>query len=163
QAHGALQALSRTECEVVASSLHKMLDHLLRGCDFLCSYELLYIAEVKKKSGVFCYSAKICRGGHINNDDLFHPEGTSEPIEDGELYICRVDRESTSKPTITWALSLSPYFVLAPCRDCKRDQVFVFNGRKGKSLEYLSYQCGHSFDHAGLSDEFEDIRKLLSG
>src|ERR1043165_6508821 len=37
QAHGALQALSRTECAVVANSLHKMLGHLLQGCDFLCS------------------------------------------------------------------------------------------------------------------------------
>ena len=162
-AHGAPQALSREENEVVADSLHTMLHHLLQGCDFLCSYEVLYIESVNKKRGEFRYSAKICRGCQINNDVLFHPGEMSEPIEDAELYICSVDRESTSKPVITWAISLSPYFVLAPCKDCKREQVFVYNLRKGKSLEYLSYQCAHTYDHAGLSDEFEDIRKLLRG
>jgi tetratricopeptide (TPR) repeat protein len=162
-AHGAPQALSPAEREDVANSFHMMLHYLLRGCHFLCSYEVLFIAEVNKKRGGFSYSAKICRGFNINNETLFHPEETSETIEEGELYICSVDRKSSSRPVITWAISLNPYFVLASCTDCKREQVFVFNGRTGTSLVYLSYQCSHYYNHAGLSDEFENIRKLLSG
>jgi tetratricopeptide (TPR) repeat protein len=162
-AHGAPQALSQAEREDVANSFHMMLHYLLKGCHFLCSYEVLFIAEVNKKRGGFSYRAKICRGFNINNQVLFHPEETSETIEEGELYICSVDRKSSSRPVITWAISLNPYFVLASCIECKREQVFVFNGRTGTSLVYLSYQCGHTFNHAGLSDEFENIRKLLSG
>ena len=84
-------------------------------------------------------------------------------LNDHEVYVCRLDRSDADKVEVNFAVSISPYLIVEPCQECKVEQVFFFDSRRGKRFEYLSYQCGHKFIPSGYVADFEDIQAFLAG
>jgi tetratricopeptide (TPR) repeat protein len=159
--HGAL--LSPPEFMTVVNSFEVIIFDLLQNISFIKQFSFIYIDEVTVERSVFNYSALLLKGTNLNRTNYTIDTGTTDGnLIDQELYICLCEQNQDNQYEIKTALSLSPLMILSNCEKCT-NQLFIYNGKKNKDLQYLSYQCGHFYSPPSLKDEFSDIEKLING
>jgi tetratricopeptide (TPR) repeat protein len=159
--HGA--SLNTIDTQKIASNLEIILHHLISNLDFFEFFELLYINSVSKTKGQTIYDAKFFSRIFITNERVTQTSAEYELCLDGEVYIAQLSSSDANTPAISKALSLSPLLVFQHCSSTKTEQLFFFNGKRGKSLEYLSYVTGSYYYPPDLEKDFDNISRVISG
>lgn len=134
--------------------LQGLIQVLLSGLKFLEQYPMAFVEEVRVRGGEYFQMLRIGRGKEFELREV----KSEEPLQDMRVYCFQFD--ALGMPA--FALDLSPFILFQACSVCKTEQLFFFNGH-AKSMEYLSYQCGHFLTVSDPSGELANIEKFLSG
>lgn len=153
---------TRTEKEYspVIEKLIPIVEHILKELDFLVNFPLYYVKEVKVLKGSFSHNVDTCMGSDFEIDRITLNE---THLNNEELYVFDISFFENGKTDIKWALSLGPYLIVEQCRECHQQQVFIFNKLEKKKIEFISYQCGHTYIPSGHLQDFQEISEFLEG
>lgn len=161
--HGASHGREADQKEA-CETLSILMEHLVAQLGFLKEYPFIHIDQVLMEGGRPVFKAKTLVGTNINRGEYRPAGGNGEcALIDKEVYVTKSDPKAELQNELCWALSLSPFLLLESCKYCKADQVFFLNGKRGKTLQYISYQCGHSYYPPDLQGDLQDIKKVLLG
>ena len=152
-AHGS--RLSDEEYRERLVPLQALVGHLVNGLAFLEAFPLCFVEEVVVSEGAYEVAARLSVGREFVQRSFKSPVS----ILDGRLYVMRFDDAGCP----TFALDLSPYALFRYCPTCKGAQVFFYNAVKGRSLQYLSYGCGHHLRLEDPTGDFAGIEEFLAG
>jgi hypothetical protein len=73
----------------------------------------------------------------------------AEPVEEGRLGVFDPGRGAF--------VTLAPLLQARECGVCGDDEVFYYNGMRGKRLVFVSYQRNHPFDEEPAADPFAEL------
>ena len=152
-AHGS--RLSDEEYRERLAPLQTLVGHLVAGLSFLEGFPLCFVEEVALSEGAYVVAARVSVGREFVQRSFRSPAA----ILDGRLYAMRFDGDGAP----AFALDLSPYVLFRHCPTCKGAQVFFYNAVKGRSLQYLSYGCGHHLRLEDPTGDFAGIEEYLAG
>jgi tetratricopeptide (TPR) repeat protein len=153
--HGAQN--SKTENQELHSALTVIMNKILEKLDFYTSFPIFFIDEVKYSSGLHHLNSWIAAASETEFSRKTLTSAAA--IQDKRLYIGSFDNEQR----LSFALDLSPYMICQHCPHCKMKQIFCYNSTKNRSIEYLSYKCGHQISLDSPENDFHGIEQLLEG
>ena len=140
--HGALDMLSARDCEELLAVSEETLFELLEALTFLANYDSFFIIDSSFDDfeGIEEYRIKSCKGidALFSERVLRSAQRLSRGTTDRRVrYFYFQDRHAES------AINLFPFLLFQECPGCNRETVLSYGSSDGRSVEYLSYQCGH--------------------
>jgi hypothetical protein len=147
--HGA--KISKEEYKDRLKSIKNINSHILLGIDFVKEFSLFYVDEINvMPTSEFRHKCKIFTGTQVEPKSLVRKKS----LLPNHLYLEKNGNEDST------LLDIYPLLASYNCKDCKSDQIFVFNDYRNGRLEYLSYTCGHFLYPEMLPGEFEKMFKV---
>ena len=159
--HGA--SLRSVDMGQAAESLETVVAYILRRASFVSNLDLFYVRKAEREKGRTVYSVLSIGDLFEYTERFTQKRSPTDTCVDKEIYFARVDRTGDGDPVIQQAVSLSPLVTYQTCSLTKSEQVFIYNGKRGKGLEYLSYSTGGYYWPPDLQDEFDNIGKVIRG
>ena len=144
----------------LVDNIFYILNYILKELSFLEDYPLYSIDEVKVRQGIYVHDANRCMGTNFDPQQM---KLKNVSINNDELYLFKMKPKNDSLDQVNWALSLSPYLIVAHCNDCGQKRIFVFASWAKNVIEYKSTGCTHTFIPDVKYKEFDDIRSFLEG
>lgn len=144
--HGA--KISKEEYKTRLKAIEIIIQEILAELSFLKEWTLFYIEEINVlPTSEFRHKCKIFTGTLIEPKSLIKPNS----LLPNHVYV----EENSDQESIL--IDIYPLLSAYSCKECKSEQIFVFNDFRNDRLEYLSYTCGHFYYPEMLPGEFEKI------
>lgn len=142
--HGA--KISKEEYRERLVLVDRVMSVLLRSMEFLSRHELIYVDEVQLlPTGEFKHKLRVCTGALVEPSVM----NKAAALTPQHMYLKIATEKGHS------FCDLHPLLTFYNCKECKTDQIFVFNDYRKTRLEFLSYACGHFVYPDMLPQEFE--------
>jgi len=152
-AHGS--RLSDEEYRIRHEAMETLINRVLAGLAFLSQFSLCFVEEAKTSKDHYELTLRVGRGTDFDLKTVQSPV----PIQEARLYLILFSESDAP----LFALDLSPYAIFKYCPSCRDAQVFFYNSVSGRSLEYLSYGCGHHISLEDPTGDFAGIDQFLAG
>lgn len=148
--HGPGSFLKQSQREHHVPIFQALLTQMLIDLGCLAQFPLIYVKEITLQANQQERAQiTICMGTSQGWDPTSIV--TQKDLSTGHCYVCSRTEGGQLQP----ALDLHPFVVHTPCKDDDmEDKFFVFSEGSDKDVEYISYECGHSFS----PDESDDLR-----
>ena len=147
--HGA--KISKEEYKDRLKAIENIISLILLELDFVKDFTLFYIDEINvMPTSEFRHKCKVFTGTQVEPKSLVRKKS----LLPNHLYL----EENGNEDSIL--IDIYPLLSEYNCKECKSDQIFVFNDYRNGRLEYLSYTCGHFLYPEMLPGEFEKMFKV---
>jgi hypothetical protein len=147
--HGA--KTSKDEYKDRTSLIERIIGNILIELSFIKDYIVFYVDEINVlPTSEFKHKVKICTGAQFEPGQIVQ----ANSLLPNHTYIKKEEKDNFI------LIDLHPLLTFSNCKDCKTEQVFVFNDYRKDHLEYLSYGCGHFNYPDMLPNEFEKFFKI---